>query len=375
MLQNKIYQNFFIEIIKTFFIVLFALSIISLTVRAVNFLDLIVENGYPVTTYFKYSILNLFGIAPKFIPLSFLISIIVFTLKHIDEGEFVILWTAGEKKTQIVHLLLLTSFFVSFIYLMFSAFLTPSALNKSRQLLSEDNFNSFLPTVKPQQFNDTFKGFTFFVEKKINNEIKNIFLHDQGRNLKNLSSNSTNLSSTTITAEKGISKGRSLFLINGQIISSKNNSSKNEVIKFEQLNLNLDNLKTTTIKIPKIQETSTIKLVQCFLPNNLNLKFCNVEAKKEVLTTLIRRIILPFYIPLISLICFFLLISNTKFFSNKITIFIYCFLVLLFTELVIRYTGINYAIRIIYIFTPFVLLFCIYFFLIFKFSKKIGVNE
>ena len=59
MLQNKIYQNFLIEIIKTFLVILFGLSIIALTVRAVNFLELIVDSGYPPSTYFKYSFLNL----------------------------------------------------------------------------------------------------------------------------------------------------------------------------------------------------------------------------------------------------------------------------------------------------------------------------
>ena len=53
MLQNKIYQNYIVEIFKTFLVILFGLSIIALTVRAVNFLDLIVENGYPIATYFK----------------------------------------------------------------------------------------------------------------------------------------------------------------------------------------------------------------------------------------------------------------------------------------------------------------------------------
>ena len=83
MLQNKIYQNFFIEIFKTFLIIVFGLSIIALTVRAVNFLELIVDNGYPVTVYFQYSFLNLFGIAPKFIPLAFLISMVIFVVKHV----------------------------------------------------------------------------------------------------------------------------------------------------------------------------------------------------------------------------------------------------------------------------------------------------
>ena len=33
----------------------------------------------------------------------------------------------------------------------------------------------FLPTIRTQQFSDSFKGFTFIVEKKVNNEIQNIF--------------------------------------------------------------------------------------------------------------------------------------------------------------------------------------------------------
>ena len=60
MLQNKIYYNYFLEIFKTFLTIIFGLSLIAFTVRAVNFLELIVDNGYSLTTYFKYSILNIF---------------------------------------------------------------------------------------------------------------------------------------------------------------------------------------------------------------------------------------------------------------------------------------------------------------------------
>ena len=176
MLQNKIYLNFIKEISKTFLVVLLGLSLIALTVRAVSFLELIVENGYPVGTYFKYSLLNLFGIAPKFIPLSFLISLTIFILKHLQDGEFIILWVSGVKKIQLVNLFFFMSVFVLIIYLIFSSFLTPLALNKSRKLLGQDQLNSFLPTIRAQQFSDSFKGFTFFVEKKVENEIKNIFI-------------------------------------------------------------------------------------------------------------------------------------------------------------------------------------------------------
>ena len=71
MLQNKIYHNFLKKYLRLFFIILLGLSLIALTVRAVSFLDLIVENGYSVSNYFKYSLLNLFGITPKFFPLAF----------------------------------------------------------------------------------------------------------------------------------------------------------------------------------------------------------------------------------------------------------------------------------------------------------------
>ncbi len=370
MLQNKIYQNFFLEIIKTFLVIVFGLSIIALTVRAVNFLDLIVDNGYPVTAYFKYSFLNLFGIVPKFIPLAFLLSLVIFIIKHIEDSEFIILWTSGVKKIQLVHLLFFSSVFVLIIYIFLSAFLTPAALNKSRQLLSEDQLNSFLPTVKTKQFSDSFKGFTFIVEKKINNEIKNIFLHDTGKNLKNLSPNISDELQTTVVAEKGIIKERKMFLFNGQIISTKGSNEETEILKFEQLNIDLGELATTTIKQPKLQETSTFELVSCLLPDKFISKFCKRGINEEIFPILIRRIILPFYIPVISLICSFLLLKNQKIYSNKISIFIYSFIILLFTELFIRYTGLSYILRIFYIILPVVLCFFFYFLLNYKFSRE-----
>ena len=74
MLQNKIYNNYLLEILKTFLTIVFGLSIIAFTVRAVNFLELIVDSGYSLSIYFQYSILNIFGLAPKFFPLAFLVS-------------------------------------------------------------------------------------------------------------------------------------------------------------------------------------------------------------------------------------------------------------------------------------------------------------
>ena len=375
MLQNKIYQNFLIEITKNFIVILFGLSIIALTVRAINFLELIVDSGYPIITYFKYSFLNLFGIAPKFIPLAFLLSLMIFILKHVQNSEFIILWTSGVKKIKIVNLLLLISVLISIFYLFFSIFFTPFALNKSRLLLGNDQLNSFLPIVKTQQFTDSFEGFTFIVEKKIGNEIKNIFMYDKNNNLKSLSSNSQNTSSTTIIAQEGLIDKKRMFLFNGQIISSKRDNKKNEIIKFEQLSVDLSELNSATVKKPKLQETSTLKLLNCFLTNRFKNKICEDKLKREIIPILNRRLVLPFYIPVLALICSLMLIKSKSFYYNKYLIFSYNFIVLLFTELAVRYTGINSSARIMFIILPLILILFFYSYLFLKFSKNKEIYE
>ena len=83
-----------------------------------------------------------------------------------QDSEFIILWTSGVKikRDKLIFIYLYNSFIFLFSSL---ALLTPLALNKSRQLLSQEQFNSFYQTIRTQQFSDSFKGFTFLVEKKL----------------------------------------------------------------------------------------------------------------------------------------------------------------------------------------------------------------
>ena len=374
MLQNKIYQNFIKEILKTFFVILLGLTLIAWTVRAVNFLDLIVESGYSISNYFQYSFLNLFGILTKFIPLAFLLSLIIFIVKQIQEKEFIILWTSGVKKIKVVNLFFLVSCFVLILYLFFSTLITPLALNKSRSIISQNNFNSFLPTIRIQQFSDSFEGFTFIVEKKIKNNIEKVFIHDNSNTLKNLTSEQQENSSTTIVAENGVVEEKKMILFNGQIISSRRNNRKNEIIKFEQLNIDLKSLQTGTIKQPKLQETSTLKLLQCINDSvNKSEINCKENTKKEITTVLNRRIVLPLYIPIIALLCSFLLIktkTQRSIFLNKYSIFVLSFLILLYAELIIRYTGISKTIGVLFTISPIILIPMIYLLLTFKLSRE-----
>ena len=369
MFHNKIYQNFTIEILKTFLVILFGLSIIALTIRAVNFLDLIVENGYPLSTYFKYSFLNFLGLAPKFIPFSFLIALTIFIIKHLQSNELLILWTAGVKKIQIVNIFLYSSLITLLIYLIFTVIISPFSLNKSRFLLNQEEFNSILPTLKTQEFNDTFKGLIFFVDKKIDNEIQNVFLQDKGNHFKNLSSNISKDSITNIIAQKGIVEKKKIILLKGQIISTSQASAKNEIINFDQLNIDLSFANTNTIKSPKLQETSTLQLIHCL--TNQNLSNPNCSGTEEIKSLLNRRMILPFYIPVIALFCSLLLISSKKIYLNKNLIFSYSFLLLIFTELLVKFTGMSNIILYFFLITPLILIPLLYYILNFHFLREV----
>ena len=375
MLQNKIYYNYFIEIFKLFITILFSLAIIAWVVRAVNFLDLIVENGYSIITYFEYSFLNFFGIITKFIPLSFLLAMTIFIARQMQENELVILWTSGVKKTQIVHLFFLFSIIVTIFHIIFSVIITPLALNKSRQLLSNENLSSILPTFRIQQFSDSFKGLTFIVDDKFENKITNIFLHDSSNILQNIAIAKEAGNSSAIVAKSGIIEEKKMILFNGLIISS-NNKNENDIIKFEQIDIDLKNITNNTIKKPKIQETSTIKLIGCLNNNYFNDINCRGNFKEETLPALSRRIIMPLFIPVITLVASLLLIKNKKnFFFSKVSIFGYAFLILLYAELTIPFTGLNKIFANIFIVSPLILSVIIYTFIQLKLSRESKFNE
>jgi len=372
MFHNKIYQNYIVEILKSFFVILFSFSIIAWTVKAVNYLDLIVESGYSIITYLSYSLLSITGVLTKFIPLSFLVAIVFFITKQIEEKEFTILWSSGVKKIHIVNLLLLSSLLILIFYLVFSMLITPYTLNQSRKLLSNKNEISIFPILKENQFIDAYKGVTLMVNTKIKNEVQNIFIFDTSNSFKNLHSDNSKNESLNIIAQKGVAEKDQMVLLKGQLITSEEDNSNSKIVKFDQMNLNLGSLENTVIKVPKIQETSTLKLLNCFSSNLEKNSFCKQDSKKEVIPTLNRRIILPFYIPIISLIsCLLLTNSKKNLFMNKITIFLISFFILLFAELFIRYTGLNYLVNYIFILFPFMLLPLIYLALVKKFKSEL----
>jgi len=368
MLKNKIYKYFTIEIIKSFITILFAFTAIAWTVRAVNFLDLIVENGHSIKTYLMFSLLNVTNIITKFIPISFLFSLVVSILKFERQNELIILWTAGVNKIKVVNLFFLVSILVLLFQMFFATFVTPNSLNKSRSLIRLSDFDSVSSVIKINDFSDSFKNLTFYVQNRNEkNEMKNIFIRDNGSFLKGLVSNDENSTNTTIIASTGFIDNKKLILSEG-LIQTQDKEGKLNNVNFKKTQILIDDLKPRSIVAPKLQETSTSNLLKCFKKEIKNSRLCpKNNVTSEMISTVSRRIGMPFYIPLISLIsCFLLVATKEKKHKNlkKYLCFGIGFLILILAEILVRYSGLSKINTILYFGFPFLLMPMVYLVLI-----------
>ena len=280
MLKNKIYKYLSNEILKNFITILLTFTAIAWAARAVNFLDLMVEDGYTSSIYFKYSVLNISTIITRFIPLAFLLALCVSIVKFERQQELLILWTSGLNKIKIVNIFLLIAFFITFVQLVLSLFVNPFLLNKSRSLLRDSEELQYNSMLRSNEFSDNLQGITFYVqEKSINNELINIFIKDEGGNL-NILKNSSNDESvdSTIFANKGYITKDKLVLFNG-VIQNLNKKKEFKNVQFEKTELSLKDVYTGTVKQPKLQETSSSSLLKCIF-NKTNFNLANCPKKK-----------------------------------------------------------------------------------------------
>ena len=373
-MENRIYKYFFYEFLGYFSISLFALAIIVWTIQSVNYLDLVTEDGHAFTTYFAYSSLTLSKILTKLIPFCFLISITFTILKFEKDNELIIIWTSGLNKIHIVNLILRISLIVMFFQLIFTNIINPKFLNLSRSLLKNSEFQFIPSLLKEKQFNDTVKGLTIFIDKKDENKIyKNIFIRDDQNVLSSIGT-----TSSTIFAKSGyISDDKNnLILHNGNIQKLSEDNTVN-IVKFKKTVLNLSGISTKSIIEPKMQETSTLKILKCIKNNNTSADMHNcTRTKKSFMDTKIemnKRFGMPIFIPLISLVCSFLLSSrkDKKIYNyNKYIYFFISFSILILAEILVRYSGISWSHTAVYYFLPLLMLPLFYFNLIRKFKYE-----
>ena len=371
-MKKTIYKYFFNEFLRYFIITLFALSVIVWTIQAVNYLDLVSEDGHAFTIYFFYSLLTLSKVLTKLIPFCFLIATVLTVSKLEKDNELMVLWTSGLNKIHIANFLFTISLLVMLVQLLFTTAINPSLLYSSRMLLKNSELQFIPSLLKERQFNDTVEGLTIFVDKKDNNQtFKNIFIRDDGKILSEIGG-----ASSTIFAKYGyINNNEKNFVLHDGSIQRLKEDGTINVFKFEKTILNLSGITTKSIIEPKMQETSTIKILLCMKNKDINIHNCNID-KKSLMDNKIeinKRFGMPFYIPLIALVCSFLLTSrkDKKIYNYKKYIYFFIgFIILAFAEILVRYSGISWSHSIIYYLLPITVSPLIYFTLIRTFKYE-----
>ena len=356
---------------------LLSTGIVIWVFQAVNYLDIMIEDGRDYLVYINFSLLNFPKILSKLFPFILFFTLFYVTSKYEANNELMIFWNFGVHKIQIINFILKISFFLMLFQIFLNSFVVPNSQDMARSFLRTSTVNFFGNFIKPQKFNDTIKGLTIYADKKDENgNLDNLYLK------KEINDQEFQVTYAKKGEIKEIGNTPLLVLYQGATITSKDNKITN--ISFSKSDFSLLNLETNTTTYKKTQEISSTKLIMCmknyykFNKDNVKLKSgtienCTVKNINNIFKELYKRFIIPFYIPVLSLIPFLLIIiskENPKYQKLRIVTFLIGFFVIVFSEITIRFISNLTSQNIILAIAPIIFLLLFFFFLFNKFNSN-----
>ena len=328
-MKKMLFRKFLLDYMSFFLIALFSASIVIWVFQAVNYLDIMIEDGRDYTVYISYSLLNFPKILNRLFPFVLFFSLFHIITKYENNNELIIFWTFGISKLELINFILKFSVLLMLIQITLSSLIVPESRNMARNFLKSSKVNFLGNFVKPKKFNDTIKNVTIYSEKKDSQgNLYNLYLKKQ-----------TNESNFEITyAKKGIFKEKNnnpiLVLFDGATINSKNDDITN--FSFSKSDFPLSNFETNVTTFQKTQELTSLDLIKCvyFLYSkksklSSSINNCKTDNLNNIYKEIYKRFIIPFYIPLLVLVPL-LLTTSSKEHKNYSRIKIVTFLLGLF---------------------------------------------
>ena len=365
-MKKIIFRKIAADCLNFFLLTIISISVIIWVLQAVNFLDFVVEDGHGFPVYMKYTLLNFPKIFTKIFPFALFFSISYIILKYEDKNELVIFWNIGIHKIKFINFFLKISFLFLIVNLLLTTFIIPKTQDVARSYIRSSDIDLFESMIKPKKFVDTVKKLTIFVdEKKDDGELINIFLKEE---------NEDN-TFQTIFAKFGRFEVRQnrkiLVLYDGMTINNQNN--KISEFGFSKTDFNISKYGTKTISNPKTQEISTYAHFQClllfknisksdkpFFYNN-----CSYSNLNNIKQELYKRIIIPLYNPVLIMISLLLILkskNDSSFKFYRIKVFTAGFLMIMFSQVLVNFVGMNIFKNIFIIVMPFLILSIFYFY-------------
>ena len=143
-MDKLIFRKFFYDVLIFFFISSLCITIIIWIVQAVNYLDIVSEDGHGLKTYFMYTFLSLPKIFSRTIIFVLFISIFYTINKYENTNEILVFWNNGIKKINFINFILKTSIIFIILQIIFNFYIVPKSQNLGRSYLKESKID-FLP--------------------------------------------------------------------------------------------------------------------------------------------------------------------------------------------------------------------------------------
>ena len=363
-MKKLIFRKLAKDTIGFFLLSSISMAIIVWIIQAVNYLDFISEDGHSFKVYFMFTILNLPKIFSKILPFMFFVSLFYTLSKYEEKNELIIFWVNGINKAQFLRNIFSLSMLFVLLQITLTTIIVPNSQDLARSYIRTSTMDFFPNILKEKKFIDTVSDLTIYVDQESEAGIlTNIFLKDNTKS-KN--------ESKIIYARNGelVRDNNNFYLIlnDGQIIENKDNSTK--VFSFDSTKFSLTRFSSKTTTFPKIKEIKTADLIECIVmlylkKTELIIKEylqCNKKTQAPVISETFARFYLPFYLPILGLVVSFLILTSKdqfKYKRFKYTIFIVSILIIILSEVSLRFSGISYNKNVIFFSIPIILLFLI----------------
>jgi len=373
-MDKLIFRKLSLDILQFFLISSFSITFIIWIIQAVNLLDLVSDDGHSLNVYFYYTSLSLPKIFSRTIIFVFFISVFYIINKYNNANELIVFWNNGIKKISFINFILKFSILFLLLQLFLNLYVVPKSQNLGRIFIKESNID-FLPNlISERKFINVLTNLTIFVEEyKKNGELNKIYINEK---------------------IEGGNKSKIIVAKNGRIIKKDNNyilrlfdggitnisSDAIYKINFSETDYDFSNFSTKTITVQKIQEVDTFVLLNCIKNYFYEKKFKNIKCQtrtiKSVSEEIYKRLIIPFYTIIISLIAASLIIEPKSKYLIKfhnINLFLLGVFTIILSQISLKFIHSSNTIYNLIIFLPLFLIIIYYLLLSIKTKFKLGM--
>ena len=374
-MKKILFKKLLYDCLIFFLITLVSTSIIIWVFQAVNFLDIMIEDGRSYNVYISYALLNFPKIISKILPFSLFFSFSYVLAKYEINNEMIVFWNNGVDKLTLINFFLKISILLTLTQILFTTFVVPKSQEIGRTFIKTSNIDFIDSFIKPKKFNDTIKNLTIYADKKDDEgNLENIYLKKGG---------DKNFQITYAKKGKFETKGgiRILALQNGQTINGINDKITN--FNFSKFDLNLSNLSSNTITTYKTQELSSKKLFSCAknlknynkekTSNDFITLNCNFENLHNIYKELYKRLIIPSYLPILIITSLILIIKSkesTNYLNYRTIIFLFGLVIIIFSETSIKFISDDLSKNFVIVLFPIFLFMTIYSLLFYNLRYK-----